>query len=392
MDFHVWHLSAIASLLCAAPCITLLAEVVFAKRRRRGTEPSSLETSLRYRVIIPAHDEAQGLRECLRALIPLLPSPETALVVADNCTDETAAIAASEGAEVLERDEPALRGKGYALGHGLNHLAADPPDCVVFLDADTSYTSGAPADLVELVLKSGRPVQGVFQMEAESDGALMERVSGLAVRVRNDLRVRGLADIGGAVSLLGSNFALPWSACLAVPVPEGELAEDAIWGWRLADRGLPPLYTARAVCAGRLARGAEATEIQRARWERGTLLGALRVLPGVALRALLRGRLGVFCLALDGLVPPLSLLCFACLFCAGLGWALGAPWMLSLSPLGLLLAALFIAWGRVGRDLIAPHEVLALLIHAAIRVSRLPATLLRGREWKRTPRERVVEE
>ncbi len=392
MELQIWHLSAIASLLCAAPCLTFLAEVVFAKRRRGGAESSADGRALRYRVLIPAHDEAQGLRECLRALIPLLPSPETALVVADNCTDETAAIAESEGAEVLVREDPTLRGKGYALGHGLDHLAADPPDCVVFLDADTSYTSGAPADLVELVLESGRPVQGVFQMEAESDGALMERVSGLAVRVKNDLRVRGLAEIGGAVSLLGSNFALPWSACLAVPAPEGELAEDAVWGWRLADRGLPPLYTDRAACAGKLARGVEATNIQRARWERGTLLGALRVLPRVALRALLRGRLGVLCLALDGLVPPLSLLCFACLTCAVFGSLLDAPLMVSLAPLLLLFAALFIAWGRVGRDLIALHEFLALPVHAVIRVLRLPATLLRGREWKRTPRERVIEE
>ena len=152
MELHVGYLSAIASLLCAAPGVILLAEVVFAKRRGGEAETSSGEPAPRYRVLIPAHDEAQGLRECLRALKPLLPSPETALVVADNCSDETAAIAESEGAEVLVRDEPTLRGKGYALRHGLEHLAADPPDCVVFLDADTSYLQGTPRDLVDLAL------------------------------------------------------------------------------------------------------------------------------------------------------------------------------------------------------------------------------------------------
>lgn len=392
MELHVWNLSIIASLLCAAPGVILLAEVVFAKRRVGEAGTSSEEPSPRYRVLIPAHDEAEGLRECLRALMPLLPSPETALVVADNCSDETAAIAESEGAEVLVRDEPTLRGKGYALRHGLEHLAADPPDCVVFLDADTSYLQGTPRDLVDLALATGRPVQGAFQMEVGLEEALLERVSSLAVRIKNDLRVRGLSDIGGVISLLGSNFALPWSACLVVPPPEGELAEDAVWGWRLADRGAPPLYTARAACSGMLARGAEATRIQRARWERGTLLGAWRVLPGVALRALLRGRLGVLCLALDGLVPPLSLLCLACLSCAALVMSLGLSWALAFLPLGLLQTALFVAWLRVGRDLIAPHELIALPVHAAIRVLRLPATLLRGREWKRTPREHTVKE
>ena len=88
---------------------------------------------------------------------------------------------------------------------------------------------------VTAALERGLPVQGAFQMEVGQDGALRERVSSLAVRLKNDLRVRGLSALGGAVSLLGSNFALPWSACLAVPAPAGELAEDAGWGWRVAD-------------------------------------------------------------------------------------------------------------------------------------------------------------
>lgn len=388
----MWHVGALASLLCAVPGLVLFLEVVCAKRGRDEEEAIPSGSVPSFRVLIPAHDEGQGIKECLRSLKPLLPSPGTALVIADNCTDETAEIAAAEGAEVLVRDVPELRGKGYALRYGLEHLAEDPPQCVVFLDADSSYKRGGPADLVELVLATGRPVQGVFQMEAGSNGSLSERVSTLAVRVRNDLRVRGLARIGGVVSLLGSNFALPWSACVSAPPPGGELAEDAVWGWRLADMGRGPLHTTRSACEGRLARGGEATRIQRARWERGTLLGSLRVLPGVLLRACLRRRLGVALLALDGLVPPLSLLAFLALGCAALGHYLQTPWALSLTPLGLVFAALFISWFRVGRGLVAPHELLALPLHALLRVLRLPATIFGGSEWRRTPREQVVEE
>jgi len=391
MEFHVWHAGALVSLLFAVPGLVLLIEVLFAKLRD-DVSGSSAEPPPSFRVLIPAHDEAGGLGECLRALKPLLPSPETALVVADNCTDDTAAIAKAEGVEVLVRDVPELRGKGYALQHGLDHLALDPPECIVFLDADSSYVRGAPADLAELVKATGRPVQGVFRMEAGEGGSLSERVAALAVRVKNDLRVRGLARVGGAVSLLGSNFALPWSACQAVPLPEGELAEDAVLGWRLADAGLAPHHTTRAACEGRLARGGEATRIQRGRWERGTLLGSWRVLPGVLARAALRGRPGVMLLALDGLVPPLSLLAFGCLVCAAIGGPLGMPPVWSLTPLGIISCALLLSWIRVGRDLVAPHELFALPLHAIVRILRLPSTILAGREWRRTPRERVAEE
>ena len=391
MELQAWHLAAAASLLCAAPSTLLLVEVLCARRRgTRGRDEAPAD--LRYRVLIPAHDEAEGLVERLRALTPLLPSPETALVVADNCTDETAAVAAATGVEVIVRDEPSARGKGYALRFGLEHLAADPPEVVVFLDADSSYLEGGPGELAALALERGLPVQGAFQMEVGQDGALRERVSSLAVRLKNDLRVRGLSALGGAVSLLGSNFALPWSACLAVPAPAGELAEDAVWGWRLADEALPASYAGEVVCAGELASGSAATKVQRARWERGTLLGAWRELPGVALRALLAGRLRVLWLALDGLIPPLSLLALACLLTAASGVFAGAPLSLSLAPSVLLMAALMTAWIRVGRGLVAPYEVLALPLHATLRLLQLPATLLGAGEWRRTPRGSAAED
>ena len=391
MEFQAWHLAAVASLLCAAPSALLLLEVVVAKRREEE-RPSTPRRSVHFRVLIPAHDEGSGLQERLRALIPLLPAPESVLVIADNCSDQTAAVAAAEGVEVLVRDEPTLRGKGYALRLGLEHLATDPPEVVVFLDADSAYSSGSPADLAALASESGRPVQGEFQMEVERDCALRERVSSLAVRLKNDLRVRGLSTLGGTTSLLGSNFALPWSSCLAVPVPAGELAEDAVWGWRLADSDHAPLYSAHPRCVGELARGAAATQVQRGRWERGTLFGGWRVLPGVALRALARGRLSVLWLAADGLVPPLSLLSFGCASVAALGVTLGAPVLVSWAPLGLLVIALMIAWVRIGRDLVALHEAFALPLHAALRLFWLPSTLLGGAEWRRTPREHPAEE
>ncbi len=391
MEFPSWNVVAIATALCGGPSLILFLEVVFAGRRDDESLGDQSSANPSYRVLIPAHDEEEGIGACLAALIPLLPSPRTALVIADNCSDETAAIAVALGAEVLTRDVAELRGKGYALKYGLDHLEQDPPDSVVFLDADCSYLRGGPGDMAALAVKSGRPTQGLFLMDAPKDSSLRARAAAFAVRVKNDLRIRGLSRISGAVSLQGSNFALPWSACAAVPPPEDELAEDAVWGWRLADKGLPPLFSTRTLCEGRLASGEEANQIQRSRWERGTLLGAWRVLPGVLLRSLVRGRASVSLLALDGLVPPLSLLAFLCSLLAFWGSFTEASLFLSLTPLSLLVAAVIISWLRVGRDLVASHELIALLAHALIRIARFPSTLLSGSEWRRTPREHAGE-
>lgn len=61
-------------------------------------------------------------------------------VVADNCTDDTAAIASSHGAHVIERHDTANIGKGYALTYLLNRMiesgAADAYDAFFVFDAD----------------------------------------------------------------------------------------------------------------------------------------------------------------------------------------------------------------------------------------------------------------
>jgi cellulose synthase/poly-beta-1,6-N-acetylglucosamine synthase-like glycosyltransferase len=60
-------------------------------------------------------------------------------VVADNCSDDTAALARAAGAQVLQRHDDSKKAKGYALEHAFNHFfaAAKKPDAVVVVDADT---------------------------------------------------------------------------------------------------------------------------------------------------------------------------------------------------------------------------------------------------------------
>src|SRR5262245_12856389 len=84
-------------------------------------------------VLIPAHNEELVLGRTLETLLPTLGAGHRVLVVADNCTDQTAKIAARHKAEVIERFDTQERGKGYAVAFGLQHLAANPPTAVVFL-------------------------------------------------------------------------------------------------------------------------------------------------------------------------------------------------------------------------------------------------------------------
>ena len=95
-------------------------------------------------VVVPARDEAPSVGAVVAGLRAALPDAE--VVVVDNGSrDATAAVARAAGAVVVA--EPRA-GYGRACLAGLGRLAADPPDVVVFADADLSDD---PADLAALV-------------------------------------------------------------------------------------------------------------------------------------------------------------------------------------------------------------------------------------------------
>ena len=63
-----------------------------------------------------------------------------AIVIADNCTDDTAQVARDHGAIVYERFNTEEVGKGYALNYAFQHIAEDMGDsyydAYVIIDAD----------------------------------------------------------------------------------------------------------------------------------------------------------------------------------------------------------------------------------------------------------------
>ena len=62
----------------------------------------STTSTARVVVLVPAHDEAASIGTTLRALQAQTRRPDRVVVVADNCTDDTVAIARAAGAEVVE--------------------------------------------------------------------------------------------------------------------------------------------------------------------------------------------------------------------------------------------------------------------------------------------------
>ena len=88
---------------------------------------------MRISVILPAKNEAEGLRRTLPALRACLPEAEV-IVVDDGSTDDTADVALSHGVRVLS--SPYAMGNGAAIKRGTR---AATGDVLVFMDADGQH-------------------------------------------------------------------------------------------------------------------------------------------------------------------------------------------------------------------------------------------------------------
>ena len=197
-------LAALAGLL-SVPVAVLLVEVIAALRapRLEPFEAKELNIEKRVAVIVPAHNESLGLVPTLQDIKAQLGAADRLIVVADNCTDDTAAVAAASGAELIVRNDPDRIGKGFAMGWGITHLRQDPPDFVLFVDADCRLDADLIEGLKRVCQGVGRPVQALFLMRSAENSPVNHSFAAFAWILKNWVRPVGLRNLHCPVQLWG---------------------------------------------------------------------------------------------------------------------------------------------------------------------------------------------
>ncbi len=352
-------IATIVAVVLAAPLVLMTAtfaiEVIAGLRATPTARDGAIDVPETV-IVMPAHDEATIIAATLTRLLPELPPTHRVLVVADNCDDDTADIAERAGAGVLRRNDPTRRGKGYALAHARDHLAAAPPAVVMVLDADGATDRESLVAMARAA--ATRPVQAVNLLSPDLAAAPMVQVSNFAFVIKNLIRQRGLWRLAGRVNLTGTGMAFPWPVFRDAGLATADIVEDLALGLELARRGQLPGFAADATVWS-AASSAEGTLKQRTRWEGGFLATSrTRALPaiGAALRA---GDLRGLWAGLSLAVPPLTLLLLLdaaglmLLALLALAGASASPAVLLATLLLLSLVALAVAWARVGRPFLS---------------------------------------
>jgi poly-beta-1,6-N-acetyl-D-glucosamine synthase len=192
-------------------------------------------------VLIPAHNDADVLRECLDAVKAQTVPVDEIVVVADSCVDDTVAVAESYGAIVVET---AQGGKAASQDVGLAYVSGD---ILVCIDADTVID----ADVVE---------RFVAELEAGADATCanmlpMPEQKGFWVGNRRFAYALGRfwwrwsqAQVGRLMVLSGCAYALRTATVRAIGGFPGKLITcDMDLTWSLYQAGYRTTFCHRAL-------------------------------------------------------------------------------------------------------------------------------------------------
>jgi cellulose synthase/poly-beta-1,6-N-acetylglucosamine synthase-like glycosyltransferase len=391
VNFLLWILAAVL----IVPVMVVCAEIAASLLPRRRSTFDTTRPRPRLAVLIPAHDEATVIERTLASVMPQLVAGDRVLVVADNCSDDTAARARAVGAEVVERSDSDRRGKGYALDFGVQTLSTDAPQIVVLIDADVIVREGAIDALARQADQTGCPAQGLYILREAPSADGGDLVSHLAFVVRNQVRPLGLARLGGPCPLFGAGMAFPWEMIRSAPLATGNIVEDMALGLDLAAAGKAPLLCTDASIDGTLPKTPAVASTQRRRWEHGHLRTIMTHVPRTFVTGLLKFRPRAMLLAADLFVPPLSFHVLLLLLFGGLAFALAmftpvsyaiafALW----SSAALLMGFVLIAWFVYSPRGMAVRPLLSVPGYVIRKIPMYFAFFTKGeREWKRTDRE-----
>ncbi|MCA9612342.1 MAG: glycosyltransferase [Polyangiales bacterium] len=349
-----------------------------------------VKTLQRLAVVVPAHDEEAGVADCVKSLASCdSPGfPVEILVVADNCSDGTAARAREAGATVLERHDTERRGKGYALELAFDTLFERFPDLdgVLVVDADTEVEANFFTAAARWFAAGADGVQARYlakNPEASTRTAMMN----LAFMAFCVLRPRGRSRLGLSVGISGNGFGLSRDALERVPYSSRSVVEDLEHHLHMVRAGLKMEFMDETCVRADFPVGDQGSDTQRARWEGGRMRMIREHAPAL-LREVVGGRPELVEPLLELLLLPLGS------HVALLGATMAVPFaptqLYAAASLGMVGAHVATAMkvGGAGRtELGALARVPAYLLWKAKVLPKVLQAASREQEWVRTARD-----
>ena len=384
-------------LLClAAPaCGACLYLAVATLLSARAPDPARSSRGVRFDVIVPAHNEAAGIQRTVASLQKLNWPAQCfrVRVIADNCTDSTAELARAAGAQVLERSDSDLRGKGYALQYAFKaSLLESWAQAVVVVDADSEVSPNLLEAFAARIAQGAHAVQAHYGVR-NPHASWRTRLMAIAMASFHIVRSRARERLGLSCGIRGNGWCVTHELLRKVPYAAFSLTEDLEYGIDIAMAGYRVQYADEAHSNADMVVGEEVARKQRQRWEGGRFQ-QVRAKTWPLLLSASTGRSAICMdLAVDLLVPPLSYVAL------NVGALILAAGLLSRWHAGFI-AWFWLAWGlaaSLGLYVLRGWQLSGVGSRGLLDLARGPGFLLwklvlmmnppKSGEWVRTDRE-----
>jgi 1,2-diacylglycerol 3-beta-glucosyltransferase len=384
-------IAAIAALVLGLPGLAAAAHLgllTVASTFYHDPRPRSRER-IRFLVIIPAHNEGSVIGTCLKAIDADRRLGDQVLVVADRCTDATAATAREHGARVLERGPESKPGRAAARQAGLEQARSLEWDAVVMLDADSVVSPGFFGGCEQALAAGADAVQA--RSESKPGSTLPEQAALAAFTLQGITIPRGRDRLGLSVRLRGTGMAVRRPLALAHRF-RAPASEDLFFSLDLLLEGVRCRHVdgsrLRSEGAGRW----DAFGRQKLRYEAGRMTAARSYVPRLLRRAVRRRDPSCFEAAWYLATPPFALAALSLLVGGGVAAAFGPWWLTAVFGAGLLALAFALVTGLVQAKA-GPRTWLALLAapwylawKAAVQVRAFASVLRRDSYYPPTER------
>lgn len=295
-------------------------------------------------ILIPAHDEERVIGAGLAAVAADRRARDTVLVVADRCTDATAAVARAAGAMVLERGPDEAPGRAAARQAGLEHVRDLAWDAVLMLDADSIIEPGFFAACERALATGAVAVQA--RSESARGRTLAAEASLAAFTLQGITLPRGRDRLGLSVRLRGTGMAIRREAALAHRF-RAPASEDLFFTLDLMLDGVRCRHVEDARVRSEGAEGWGAFGGQKVRYEAGRMAATRAFVPGLLRRAVRRRDAACLEAAVFLLTPPFALAVLSSLLGTALAFAGGSTVLATVFAAGVVALATTLAIGLV---------------------------------------------
>ncbi|MCX6105481.1 MAG: glycosyltransferase family 2 protein [Proteobacteria bacterium] len=263
-------------LVLVAPYALLLGLFGLSTFRQRDDKSPvvSQDSAVSFAFIVPAHDEAGTIEKTLSSLQSVDYPKEYHLIVviADNCSDQTALVAREMGVRVFERQHATRRSKGFALEDTLPKILADDlllhVDAFVIVDADTVVDKNVLHTLAPLVSEGSDWIQGL-DLVANPEESWRTKLLALGFALFNGSFQVGSEALGLGAHLRGNGMSLSRKGLQQIAWTSNGLAEDLEFSWKLRLAGEHVRFASHAKFYADMPVNPTVSANQRRRWEKG---------------------------------------------------------------------------------------------------------------------------